>query len=378
METLSTVTLSSNGKYWQAFYYDDTGKRRAKSLGPKSKISKRKARVLCDRFAAAIQLNPAHIGSTRTLRLDEYIDRYLASRLDLKPGSLDLHRHTCKFLLAYFGPDTRIDRINRAGARDWWVALTKGKLPQKKKPAAATVCQHVRNAKVIFSHALKDDLILYNPFDRLNGNAPAPEKNWKYVTRKELHLLLLACPSTAWRMLLALCRLAGLRQGEALTLPWSGIDWEARRMRVAPQKTGIPRVTPIEPELYELLREAHSANSTPQENVIPPGSIGLTNLWRDFGVICKKAGLKRWPDWCQVLRRNCETDWAQQFPQYVVSTWIGHDIKVSSRYYLQVPEQLYDDAAAIKPRIATKIATKSASNTKQEIGFTINDSIEGV
>ena len=236
-----------------------------------------------------------------------------------------------------------------------------------------TVCQDVRNAKVIFSHALKDDLILYNPFDRLDGNAPVPEKNWKYVTREELHLLLLACPSTEWRTLLALCRLAGLRQGEALTLPWSAIDWKAQRMRVVPQKTGIPRVTPIEPELYELVREAHSAATAGQERVIPPGAIGLTNLWRDFGVICKKAGLKRWPDWCQVLRRNCETDWAQRFPQYVVSTWIGHDIKVPSRYYLQVPEQLYDDAAAIAPETATKIVTKTASDTNLETGRIITD-----
>ena len=54
----TTVTLSSNGKYWQAFYYDVTGKRRAKSLGAKSKLSKRKAKVLCDRLAADLQVNP--------------------------------------------------------------------------------------------------------------------------------------------------------------------------------------------------------------------------------------------------------------------------------------------------------------------------------
>ncbi len=28
----NTVILSSNGKYWQAFYYDTLGKRRAKDL----------------------------------------------------------------------------------------------------------------------------------------------------------------------------------------------------------------------------------------------------------------------------------------------------------------------------------------------------------
>ena len=60
------------------------------------------------------------------------------------------------------------------------------------------------------------------------------------------------------------------------------------------------------------------------------------------------------------MRRNCETDWAQVYPQYVVSTWIGHGIEVSARHYLQVPEELYEKAATTnKSPTATKTATKS-------------------
>jgi len=60
------------------------------------------------------------------------------------------------------------------------------------------------------------------------------------------------------------------------------------------------------------------------------------------------------------MRRNCETDWAQVYPQYVVSTWIGHGIEVSARHYLQVPEELYEKVATTnKPPTATKTATKS-------------------
>ena len=79
--------------------------------------------------------------------------------------------------------------------------------------------------------------------------------------------------------------------------------------------------------------------------IIPKGTIIHSNLWRDFGVICKRAKLKRWEKWCQVLRKNCETDWAQKYPQYAVSIWIGHDINVSAQYYLQIPEQLYKEAS---------------------------------
>ena len=35
MVSKTTVTLSSNGKYWQAFYYDKTGRRRVVPIEPK-------------------------------------------------------------------------------------------------------------------------------------------------------------------------------------------------------------------------------------------------------------------------------------------------------------------------------------------------------
>lgn len=345
----TTVTLSSNGKYWQAFYHDGAGTRKAKSLGPKKKISKRQAKVMCDRFAAELHINPGHVGLCKTPRLGEYLDRYLASRTDLQPGTLELHKLTVRYLLAYFGSDIRIERINRAATTDWRAALARGELPTERQPAEATVCQHVRNGKVIFNHAVRDDFILFNPFDRLKGNAGQPDKNWKYVTREELNRLLDACSSLSWCVLLALCRLAGLRQGEALSLAWSAIDWETRRLEIIAKKTKRRRIVPIRPTLYSMLLEAFSTASEHEELAIPQHSISRSNVWRDFGVICRKAGLERWPDWCQVLRKNCETDWAQKYPQYVVSYWMGHDIKVSAQYYLQVPEQLYQEASASDP-----------------------------
>jgi hypothetical protein len=100
MKADTTVVLSSNGKYWQVFYYDGSGKRRAKSLGPKKKLSRRKARILCDRLAAELQLNPARAGFGKTPHLGEYLQRYLASRTDLRAGTLELHELTARYLLA--------------------------------------------------------------------------------------------------------------------------------------------------------------------------------------------------------------------------------------------------------------------------------------
>jgi len=354
-----TVTLSSNGKYWQAFYYDNMGRRRAKSLGPKKTLSKRKAKILCDRLAAELRMNPGKADASPAVRLSELIERYLQSRTDLRKTTLDLHRLTTRYLERFFGEDTRVDRIKRSMASDWRSAMARGELRLDESGRAmseASVCIHVRNARTIFNHALRDDLILFSPFDRLKGTTPEPDKDWKYVTEEELSRLLDASPSQGWRTLVALCRLAGLRRGEALELTWSAVDWQEHWITVIAQKTGRRRVVPIQPKLYTQLLQAFQSATEGEERVCP---ISRYCLWRNFQTIRRRAGLEKWKDAFQVMRRNCETDWAQEYPQYAVSCWIGHDIKVSARHYLQIPQELYDRATAAKSvQTATKTATK--------------------
>lgn len=230
----------------------------------------------------------------------------------------------------------------------WRADMAKGKLSLRQKgkiPSEASVCIHVRNAKTMFNQAVNDDLILFNPFDRLKGLAPEPNKDWKYITLEELDKLLEACPNQGWVLLIALCRLAGLRRGEAVELLWQDINWQDHRLTVFAIKTGKRRIVPIEPKLYKLLLDAFEQAKEGQQRACPVSRHGL---WRNFQVIRKRAGLEKWKDAFKVMRRNCETDWAQRYPQYVVSNWIGHNIQVSAQHYLQVPEELYDKVAGEK------------------------------
>lgn len=144
-------------------------------------------------------------------------------------------------------------------------------------------------------------------------------------------------------MLIALCRLAGLRRREAVELTWSDIDWDKHRLTIIAGKTGRRRVTPIEPKLYQLLLAAFEQAKDGEQRVC---AISKYCLWRNFQAIRKRVGLPRWKDAFKIMRKNCETDWAQRYPQYVVSAWLGHDIEVSAKHYLQVPEELYDKVAA--------------------------------
>ena len=263
-------------------------------------------------------------------------------------------------------PDTCPPQIPSA-ASDWRSALARGRLKldeTSRAVAEASVCIHVRNARTIFNHAVRDDLVPFNPFDRLKGTVAEPDKDWKYVTMEEFQRLIDACPRQGWKTLIALCRLAGLRRGEALELTWSAIDWDGHKLTLIAEKTGRRRVVPVQPRLYGMLLEAFGSAEEGGQRICP---ISRYCLWRNFQAIRKRAGLAKWKDAFQVMRRNCETDWAQRYPQYAVSTWIGHDIAVSARHYLQVPQELYDKAAATNgPETATKTATKPRLSPNRE------------
>jgi len=65
------------------------------------------------------------------------------------------------------------------------------------------------------------------------------------------------------------------------------------------------------------------------------------------------------------MKRNCETDWAQRFPRYAVSEWIGHDITVSAIHYLAVTVELYEKAAGVSKASHVSEVAKTA---EQESG----------
>jgi len=352
-----TVTLQKNGRYWQA-KWRQRGQQRGKSLGPAEKISSRAAKLMARRLED--RLNSGVVEPGKAPGLKDYCERFLRLRSDLSAGTAELYQQTIRYLNGFFSENVSIDRIARADAEDWRAELANGKLAYLNKrscapPSEPTVCRSVREAKCIFKSAVKAGLIDRNPFDHLTSTPPEPDKDWEYIDRKMLGRLLDACPSDSWRLLLALSRLAGLRQGEALRLKWSDVDLENRRLTVrnplryktTKKKT---RRVPIEPMLHDLLFEIYM-NGERSKTVL----VGMqtTNLWRDFQVIAKRAGLEPWPKWCHTLRKNCETDWAGKLKVHAYTEFFGHSPEVAMRHYTRAEDS---DFAAI-----TELDTVTAS-----------------
>ena len=156
-------------------------------------------------------------------------------------------------------------------------------------------------------------------------------------------------PNMNWRLLLSLCRLAGMRRGEALNLTWSDINWEGNNIRIIAKKEWQPkdknsRNVPLCPELQKLLLDAYNQAQPGQKRIIE--GIVTVNLWRDFNVLLQRAGVSEYPKPFHTLRKSCITDWAASYPAHVVKEWAGHSsLDTTDRYYLQVPESEYSRAS---------------------------------
>jgi len=341
-------------------WYDPTGQRHTKSLGPIDSLSRRQAERARRKKQSELDNNPGRRNSSRAPQLEEFLERYLqVRRFEVREGTLSLHRMTGRYLTAFFGPSRRMDVITRLDARAFRAALAGGELSHISQrpttPSESTVNLHIRNARKIFAMAMEDDLILVNPFTRLGGSKPLA-KAWHEVTEWEFERLMDAA-RLAWRLLLALTRCAGLRRGEAINLRWSQIDWQGRRLTVIARDDWRPkdrgaRVVPIVPALYEILLQAFEAAELGEELVIAPNAIKAKNAGRDFTALCQRAGVKRYAKPFHTLRKTCLTNWARRFPAHVVAAWAGHSsIETTREYYLQVSEAEYERAAAGIPSL---------------------------
>jgi integrase len=297
---------------------------------------------------------------------------------DLSKGSKTILDQTCRYLLEYFKSDPRIDLITPLDGSKWKAALQRGELWRAKaypKPreivaestkyrgyrksidagklmplSDSTVSKHVRCAKTMFAKAGPDgdEILLRDPFRKLSARVPESDTTWETVTAEDLKRIMDECPNRAWKMLFALCRFAGLRRGEALSLKWCDVLWDKNRLVINARtkkstKKGM-RVCPIEPQqlrtgLTALLQEAFQETKEGQEYVCPDINVGT--LHDNAMRILARAG-KVYSDPFHTLRRNREMELASKYPIKPFSKWQGHHPEVALKFYLKVDDELYD------------------------------------
>jgi integrase len=294
--------------------------------------------------------------------LAQWCRDYLASRSDLAPATLCRMNDTARLLVEHFGTERRLDQVTASDAEAFIHAL-------EKRYAPNTVRRVTGWCRQFFTAAVKSEVISRNPFQGLAATVRPNRSRSHYVTPEEIQALIEAAPDAEWRLILALCRYAGLRfPSEVMALRWGDVLWDRDRMNVANiktrRKTGEAyRVVPIFAGLRPYLEDAFAVATPGQEFVITLWRKRHYSMRKMLHQIAHRAGVKLWPKPFVNMRASCATDLVQRYPHYVVTQWLGHTREIAEAHYWQVTEGHYSQAAQ-------KAAQPGAASDGKEVSST--------
>ena len=214
----------------------------------------------------------------------------------------------------------------------------------------------VRECRRIFREAMECSLVRSNSFDGIRQEKVG-QPGWQYLKPEHFQALTKASPSLRWRGMITLAYCCGLRQGEILNLTWRDVDFAEGRLRIIAKrgetdaldwtpKDKDMRILPVPAPAIDLLTKLQLDPSAGQVYLFVLGKgpkvgerMGRNNVWRDFDVIRRRAGLPK----CSMhdLRRSFCTNLSRAIPMHVVQELAGHsNIRTTRRYYVQVEPEL--------------------------------------
>ena len=208
-------------------------------------------------------------------------------------------------------------------------------------------------------------------------------------------------PDAEWRLIIALWRFSGLRAvSEVLTLKWSDILWDQRKIVIHSPKTEHhegkdTRIIPFFPHMEECLTEAFE--QAPEgaiyvvEKHAPVYLRGLKervyvsrqgNLGTTFRKIILRAGIVPWGKLIHNLRASFETDLLNgkygQFGLHTIAEWLGHSVKVMLEHYGRWQQSDDDQVAHACEQVKQKKDQIAQENDCLTLGFTVPNPSEGV
>ena len=139
-------------------------------LAPASHIKSFVKKFQADQFAQSLE-NDQKDGiciEPKTITLKNLTDRFLASKNDKRPATVNAYQETINRLLKTLGSYRNIKNITFHDAQTFINSLEL--LELDKEPSDSTRLKHLTNAKIIFNQALKWDYLRKNPFHDISIN----------------------------------------------------------------------------------------------------------------------------------------------------------------------------------------------------------------
>ncbi len=302
---------------------------------------------------------------SRMFSFSDWVEQWLLSvSVKRADRTHDLYKQSADMFIEFVGEGVSLAAITRDDAESWNDSLIASGI------SIASVRRHIRQLKACFNAAIRRDILLTNPFDRIESASIAAERG-RIITDEEAERVLDELPSTDYKLMFALARFGGLRSpSESTIIEWEDIDFKLYKIRVYAQKTQRTkpiRQTPILPQLMDLLEETAALT----ENLTGPIlRVSEHNHARTIANAARRAGVEPWERTFQTLRQSFETIMCERFPAHVVAAWTGHSVEVSQAHYLTMRDEYFTEAG--------KRSIKRSTPVRNEGQFDETAQIEGV
>jgi integrase len=172
---------------------------------------------------------------------------------------IEIIDYTFKKLILYFGNNKIVDNILPYDAEQYKLLSLKRKLVRNanKSISSTTFNIELRTLKSIFNKAVKWELILKNPFQKIDF-VKVPEKEKKTLTDDEIQRLLKIIDNELIKDVFLFALYTGCRRGEIANLQFSDLDFFNRIIKIRNKegwttKTKYNREIPMSDNIYELL-----------------------------------------------------------------------------------------------------------------------------
>lgn len=203
--------------------------------------------------------------------LAEMLDRYLEDILPQKPKSIRTQKTQLLWWKRTIGAYTLAD-ITPALVGECRDKLLKDTTTRKNPRSPATVNRYLAVLSHAFTIAIKEwGWIENNPVRKIT-RPREPRGRTRFLSDEERERLLQACRESSSPLLyplVVLCLSTGARLTEALSLKWSQVDFQLKRILLHETKNGERRVLPLLGHAFELLQELNIIRRIDTDLIFP-------------------------------------------------------------------------------------------------------------
>ncbi|WP_055667911.1 tyrosine-type recombinase/integrase [Desnuesiella massiliensis] len=203
---------------------------------------------------------------------------------------ININRHIIPFFKANY-KDLLLKDVQPIHLQKYYNSKYKGNNFKKDGLSANSLTKHHANIKSAFDYALRNNLISYNPADRVE--LPKKEKfSTTYYTVEQIEKLLEACKGTDIEAAVFITARYGLRRGEICGLKWAAINFDEgtltiqeTRVRIGketivkkPKSESSLRTLPLIPEVEDYLKKLQEEQEKNKK--------ALGDNYNDLGYVC--------------------------------------------------------------------------------------------